>query len=291
MNLIEMRFPGGVAKTLTLSYDDAVQEDFRLIKIMKQYGLKGTFNINSNDYKEDGYYKDGDSLIGRRMPISKATALYGQEGIEPALHSLTHAHLETLPKAQIAYEIVKDRENLEKQFDHIVRGMAYPFGTYNNDVISVLEECGIVYCRTVKSTGRFDLPTDWLRLDPTCHHNDPRLSELTRKFVDESPDSNRRPWSVCRPWMFYLWGHAYEFASNDNWEIIENFAKEISGKPDIWYATNIEIYEYVANFKRLVFSMDLERVKNPTAQDLWLMKNQTLFHIPAGKTVSLHCTD
>ncbi|MCR4719216.1 MAG: hypothetical protein K5768_06260 [Firmicutes bacterium] len=27
--------------------------------------------------------------------------------------------------------------------------------------------------------------------------------------------------------MFYLWGHSYEFDNNDNWEVIENFAKFI----------------------------------------------------------------
>lgn len=281
MSIITMRFPGGLSKALTLSYDDAVQEDFRLIEIMKQYGLKGTFNINSNDYKEDGYYKEGDSTIGRRMSLAKATALYGQDGMEPALHSLTHPHLEDLSRAQIAYEIVKDRENLEKQFGQIVRGMAYPFGTYNDDVLRVLADCGIVYCRTVRSTGNFDLPTDWLRLDPTCHHNDPKLPELTRKFVEETPKHYRQPW------LFYLWGHAYEFAMNDNWGVIEAFAKEISSKDDIWYATNIEIYEYVENFKRLVFTSDMTRAQNPTAQDLWLRTNNKLYCIPAGNIVEL----
>ena len=281
MSTIAMRFPNGLAKALTLSYDDAVQEDFRLIDIMNQYGLKGTFNINSSQYREEGYYKETDHKTGRRMPIEKATALYGQDGIEPALHGLTHPFLESLPKAQVAYEIIKDRENLERQFGHIVRGMAYPFGTYSDDVIRVLEDCGIVYCRTVKATGKFDLPTNWLRLDPTCHHNDSRLPDLTKKFVEESPRSDRTPW------LFYVWGHAYEFANNDNWEIIEEFAKNVSDKADVWYATNIEIYEYVENFKRLVFTLDQTQVKNPTAQDLWFNTNGKLYCIPAGQTVHL----
>ena len=285
MSWTTMRFPNGLAKALTLSYDDAVLEDFRLIDIMKQYGLRGTFNINSAHYREEGYYQDGDSQIGRRMPIERATALYGQDGIEPALHALTHPFLNHLSKPQISYEIVKDRENLEQQFGGIVRGMAYPNNSYNDDVIRVLEDCGIVYARTTESTKRFDIPTNWLRLDPTCHHSDPMLSELTKKFVEESPKHYRQPW------LFYLWGHAYEFALNNNWEIIENFAKTVSGKEDIWYATNIEIYEYIENFKRLVFTMDQKRVKNPTAQDLWLMKNHTLYCVPAGQTVDLYCHD
>ena len=285
MSWMTMRFPNGLAKAVTLSYDDAVLEDFRLIDIMKQYGLRGTFNINSAHYREEGYYKDSDKKTGRRMPMAKATALYGQDGIEPALHSLTHPFLNYLSKPQIAYEIAKDRENLEKQFGHIVRGMAYPNNSYSEDVIRVLEDCGIVYARTTESTHGFGLPTNWLRLNPTCHHSDPSLPELTKKFIAESPKDYRQPW------LFYLWGHAYEFSDNNNWEIIENFAREISGRDDVWYTTNIEIYEYVENFKRLVFTLDMECVKNPTAQDLWVMKNHTLFRVPAGETVPLHCPD
>ena len=282
MGWMTMRFPNGLAKAVTLSYDDAVLEDFRLIDIMKQYGLRGTFNINSAHYREDGYYKDSDKKTERRMPMEKATALYGQDGIEPALHALTHPFLNYLSMPQITYEIAKDRENLEKQFGHIVRGMAYPNNSYNDDVIRVLADCGIVYARTTESTGGFDIPTNWLRLNPTCHHNDPRLPELTRKFVTEAPKAYRQPW------LFYVWGHAYEFANDNNWEVMETFAKEISDKSDIWYATNIEIYEYVENFRHLVFSMDQRCVKNPTSQDLWLMMDKTLYCVPAGKTVVLN---
>ena len=45
-NLI-MRFPGGKPKALTLSYDDGVEQDVKLIEIAEKYGIKGTFNINS----------------------------------------------------------------------------------------------------------------------------------------------------------------------------------------------------------------------------------------------------
>ena len=51
--------------------------------------------------------------------------------------------------------------------------------------------------------------------------------------------------------MFYVWGHSYEFDENDNWNVIEDFAKFIGGRNDIWYAANIEIYEYVQAFKNL----------------------------------------
>ncbi len=65
-----------------------------------------------------------------------------------------------------------DRQNLEKDFGVIVRGSAYPYGTYNDVVVASLKQCGIVYSRIIKSTERFDLPTDWLSL-PANYHNNP----------------------------------------------------------------------------------------------------------------------
>ena len=47
MENVFMRFPGGAYKVVTLSYDDNVEEDVRLVEIMKKHGLKGTFNLNS----------------------------------------------------------------------------------------------------------------------------------------------------------------------------------------------------------------------------------------------------
>ena len=43
-----LRFPGGKMKALTLSYDDGVREDIRFAQTLDQYGIKGTFNINSS---------------------------------------------------------------------------------------------------------------------------------------------------------------------------------------------------------------------------------------------------
>ena len=37
----------GYRKALTFSYDDGVVQDARLVKILNEYGLKGTFNLNS----------------------------------------------------------------------------------------------------------------------------------------------------------------------------------------------------------------------------------------------------
>lgn len=255
-----MRFPGGRSKALTLSYDDGVDQDERLIAIMKAHGLKGTFNLNSGLYAPEGtVYEKGN--VHRRMTRQQVDALYTDSGMEVAVHGLTHSFLEQLPQNRCTREVLCDRENLEKQFHRLVRGMAYPYGTFNDEVVECLKACGIVYARTTITTGKFDIPEDWLRLKATCRHGDPKLMELARKFVEKNTSG--------APWLFNLWGHSYEFEQDDNWNVIEEFAEYTGGREDIWYATNLEIYEYIQAFKQLVFSVDGSMVYNPTARTLY----------------------
>jgi len=278
MGFLSMRFPGGKAKALTLSYDDAVQQDVRLMTILNKYGLKCTFNINTGLFAEEGHeYSKGQ--IHRRMTEKEAVSLYKDSGHEVAVHALTHPFLEQLPANLVIKEIMEDRKNIERLFGKIARGMAYPFGTYNDEVVSILKSCGIAYARTVHSTESFSIPTDWLRLPATCHHNNPKLPELTDKFINEKPFGS--------PWLFYLWGHSYEFEADNNWELIEDFAKKVSNREDIWYATNIEIYDYVQAYNQLIFSMDESMVYNPSAFVIYFIFNRQMYSIQPGETLRL----
>ena len=157
--------------------------------------------------------------------------------------------------------------------------MAYPFGTLSDDVVEILRLAGIAYSRTTVSRLNFDIPTDWLRLGATCHHENPALTELGEKFTVSAP--NREPW------LFYLWGHAYEFEGHDNWHVIERFLKTVGHRDDVWYATNIEIHDYVQAFRALRFSVDGTLAQNPTAVDVWALRDGEVVRIPAGATVRL----
>ena len=62
-----------------------------------------------------------------------------------------------------------------------------------------------------------------------------KLFELAEKFIQLKPE---------QPQLFYIWGHSYEFDVLDqmSWERFEEFCKLISGKDDIVYATNSEVF-------------------------------------------------
>jgi peptidoglycan/xylan/chitin deacetylase (PgdA/CDA1 family) len=273
--ILFMRFPEGKAKAFTLSYDDGVDLDARLIALFDKHSLKATFNINSGLYSAEGATRPDGYFY--RLSRSQASALYNKNGHEIATHGYTHPWLEQLSIGSITYEIAKDREALEEQFGCIVRGHAYPFGTFNDTVVEALRACGIVYARTVNSTENFEMPTDWLRLDPTCHHDNKRVFELIHNFVEAQP--------ARRPKLFYLWGHSFEFDKFNNWDRIEKICDAISGKDDVWYANNIEIYEYTKAYESLVWAANMRRVHNPGAKKIWFKLNGKIYSIEPDETL------
>lgn len=272
---IYMLYPEGKQKALTLSYDDGVRQDERLVDILNRYGIKGTFNLCSGLLKGSGAANGPARIMSRE----DAVQLFKDSGHEVALHSLTHPWLDRLPSPMVYTEILEDRKNLETMFDSVIQGMAYPQGTYSNTVVEAARQCGIVYARTTVSTENFKLPADWLLLHPTCHHNNPCLFELAERFTCEQP--------AFEPWLFYLWGHSYEFDNDNNWGRIEQFCEAISGKSDIWYATNIEIYNYVQAWNRLVFTTAVNKVYNPSATAVWFMFNYNMICVEPGQMVSI----
>ena len=275
MNIF-MRFPGGKAKAFTLSYDDSTRQDKHLVEIFNKNGLKCTFNVNTGIYDapiEDNPFKG-------HMSIDEMVETY--KGHEIAVHTVTHPFLERLPSSLVCCEVLDDRRNIEKALGQITRGMAYPYGTFNDNVVRCLEDCGIVYSRTVKSTENFGVPTDWLRLNPTCHHANPRLFELMEKFFGNH--------TARAPWLFYLWGHSFELdrnVENNSWEHAEKFCAYAGGHEDVWYATNIEIYDYVQAYNSLVFSADAKTVYNPTATEIFFDTDGKIVSIKPGETVRI----
>lgn len=251
----KIRFPGFKDKALTFSYDDGVKQDIRFMELLKKYGMKGTFNLG---YKMSGATKN-------HLLREEYVDVYANSGMEVAIHGCRHLSLSKVSVEDTLSEVLDDRKGLEGTFNRVINGMAYAFGTYNQDTLKVLETCGIKYARTTKSTYGFDFPENWLEWHPTIRHADPKLMDVAKNFLEGTDNYWRQDLKV-----FYLWGHTYEFDNDNNWNVIEDFCSLMGNRDDIWYATNKEIYEYVEASKRLEFSSDMNYVFNPSSVPIYM---------------------
>lgn len=264
-----MRFvyPNGKRKALTFSYDDGQAFDKRLVSIFNENGLRGTFHLNSGTL---GVARGKDVYI---RPEEVAD-LY--RGHEVACHGVQHRNPPTITAAQWAAEVAQDRENLEKLTGYMVQGLSYAFGNYSEEVKSTARALGIKYSRTVKGTGSFFPPVDFMEWHPTCHHNE-SLLKLGDQFLDV-PGYYELP-------VMYVWGHSFEFGWPDDWHMIEEFAAKMSGKEDIWYATNMEICCYIQAVRAQEFSADGLTMHNPCAIPVWVGTQGGMIEVKAGDTV------
>ena len=122
---------------------------------------------------------------------------------------------------------------LSELFGYDVCGMAYPYGTYNDKVVSILKKCGIKYSRTVVNSLSFNLPDDFLMWHSTMHFGDDGMMDIVDKFLNDNSSE---------PKLLYIWGHSYELEANNTWDLFEEFCKKVSGRSDTIYATNMEVY-------------------------------------------------
>lgn len=230
-------FPNQKMKAITFSYDDGVTQDQRLISLFNKYGLKGTFNLNS------GLLNQPISLLRENVTVAhvkprpcEVRGIY--EGHEVAAHTVTHPFLPHESDEEIIRQVEEDRLALSDIVGYEVKGFAYPGGgiNFNEHVAQVIREnTGVKYARTTVSSLNFDMQEDLFVFKPTVYHHVEwaEMERLADEFLAMTPD---------KPQLFYIWGHAYEFDIRNEWDRFEAFLKKISGKPDIFYGTNSEVF-------------------------------------------------
>ena len=122
----------GKKKAVTFSFDDGVTQDIRLIEILNRYGLKGTFNINSELLGKAGQLeRNGKTVRHDKVEPCDLRDIY--KGHEVAAHTLTHPNLTRLSAEEVIRQVEEDRKNLSRLCGYEVVGMAYPCGGVNND--------------------------------------------------------------------------------------------------------------------------------------------------------------
>lgn len=261
------RFPGGKHFAVTFSYDDGDKADRRLVEIFNNYGMKATFNLIPSRF-------DGETVVSS----GEVSSLYA--GHEIACHTYSHPHLERLPLTGQVREISLCRAALEQLSGGIVRGMATPYGGKNSDTVAAMNALGIAYCRNAGVSGGLSVPADFLDWTPSCHHTG--APAVIEKFRSE--------W-IHQPWQYggllFIWGHSFEFDRANNWELAEQICSSLAGIDDVWFATNIEIYDYITAQRSLVISCDGDVIFNPSAVDVWVSQNGSPICIKGGETIRL----
>ena len=200
-------------KIFLLSFDDGVIQDRRMVKLLNQYRLKGTFNLNSG--LEDFVWNYEDRFPIHRQRLEDTVEQY--RGHEIASHSLHHCWLNTLTPPQLVREVGQDCDALRRIFGVEQLGFAVPFTACEEREIRILRKV-VRYIRLSERSEDFSLPVDPYHIPIHGLIFDSDIRQRIQRFAE-----NDLPVS-----LFVLAGHSYEPEVLDRWEALEGLFQYIA---------------------------------------------------------------
>lgn len=74
--MIRKLYPYGKKKAFNVTYDDGVLQDVRFVELLNQYGLKGTFNLNSALMENEFAWTHEQGLVVKRLRTDEELAVF-----------------------------------------------------------------------------------------------------------------------------------------------------------------------------------------------------------------------
>ncbi|MBP5766446.1 MAG: polysaccharide deacetylase family protein, partial [Clostridia bacterium] len=234
-------------KYFTMSFDDGITQDARIIEICKKYNMPCTFNINTGLYGVSwtwvGEYLNDPTLQHVRFTRAQMeSGIY--DGFDVEVHTLTHPDLASYTSAAaIINEVKGDYNNILQLTGVAPVGMAYPGGAEANTnefvIKTILDNTNVRFARMgVNHTQptAFKLPDYWMKWYPQASCGNISFAKsLAKRFIQATPTD--------RDMLYYFWGHGFELDYNNSWDQFEELVKMISEADDIVCVTNREFYE------------------------------------------------
>ena len=269
--MIKKLYPQGKAKSFSVSYDDGVLQDVRFVNLLNQYGLKGTFNLNSGLMENEFEWIHETGCIVKRLSKENVLSLY--DGHEVASHTLTHPFMQEKTENEIMKELETDKKNLEKLFGSKIKGFAVPFDYYSDLIESCVKKCDFEYARISEESLSFvphkNSEINYHKWKATVFHLDDSLEKLTEDFIQTDEELA----------LFQIAGHTYDFDTENMWDKIETILKKISLQKDILPMTTIEIIDYLKAMEQVEIT---ERyIINNSEQSLWFSVNEKICEVKA----------
>ena len=274
-------YPGWTRKAISFTIDDGhLDMDTKLINIIRPYGIKGSFNISSNNMTKHNdpdrirktyrgfeitnhvllhpfaFADDADVILSDEF-FNEETAskdvCYREEGTPEGVYLRYNTARERWSRYCTAKGYITLTNACKKELEEVfgegsVRGFAWPFCRQNNS--EVIEYLKSQYYG-LRDAGRQNPVEDTAFLLPADRTNwryNARHSNLLMRAAEYEAlgDAGQRTW-------FCFGVHAVDFERDGKWEDLAEFAKTYGNRPeDFWYATNVEIFDYEDAVKAVI---------------------------------------
>ncbi len=250
----DLKRDGKPKKYFTLSFDDGITQDLKIMEICRKYGFYGcTFNINTGLCGENWEWVGeaiGDPTVTHKRFTKEELKSGIYDGFDVEVHTLNHPSMKEYDDRplKLKKETDGDAANIYRYTGVYPLGMAWPGGDteYTDKTVDLIAKYTKVgFARAVGSTYGFSLPEYFLKWHPTCSITDRDVLKYAEDFINADCDEDM---------IFYVWGHGYELELNNGYDTLEQLIKMMTEADDVVTVSNAEFY--------LLFKDEIPKWKN-----------------------------
>ncbi|MBQ7415544.1 MAG: polysaccharide deacetylase family protein [Oscillospiraceae bacterium] len=262
-------YPNGKSKAFNITYDDGILQDVRFVALLNRYGIKGTFNLNSQLMEQEFEWVHETGMVVKRLSIEAVRHLY--DGHEIASHTLTHPYLSTKTREEILWEMGEDKRRLEELFGREVAGFGVPFHFYDETVYQCVKECGFEYGRNSELTHNYFPWQDPYFWSCGIFHLEPELDSFVDGFFATDEEL-----ALCQ-----IVGHSYDLDAAQLWEKMEQICRRVAEDEDVLPMTHLQIVRYLRAMKQAQITDS--GIYNPSVTPLWFRVDGEVVRLLPGE--------
>ena len=161
-----------VEKPIVLSFDDGYEDFYTdVLPIIKKY------NVRVVAYVVSGFVDHKNYLTSKQLQAAIDSQL-----VEVGAHSMHHLALAKIDPVRARDEVVLSKDYLEKNFGIKVSSFAYPYGSFNSDVVEYVQFAGFSNAVTIVEGTNLNLEAEYVlkRIHPGV-----RVGKDLIKFVEK----------------------------------------------------------------------------------------------------------
>ena len=166
---------------VSITFDDSWLSQYtNALPVLEDAGLKGTFYLTTEPIQR-GW--DDFMTPGQVQDIA-------QKGHEIAGHTVTHVDLTRIGRSRVNREIRNSKTYLQNLTGAVVTSFAYPYGSLNNTIKSLLQNAGYSSARGVDEESQNTSTTDKYELKSSCIETSHSMAQI-KSEIDKAKANNQ----------------------------------------------------------------------------------------------------
>ena len=153
-----------IGKVVGITFDDGFQNNLtHALPILEKFGFSATCYIISQKVGGVNEWDLDKGIDEKPLMNEKEIQEWIDNGMEIGSHAQNHVRLAECDTDVATQEIKQSRVDLETKFDQSVKHFCYPYGSYNDEIVSIVKNTGYSTATTV-TRGRAKPSNDLLTL-------------------------------------------------------------------------------------------------------------------------------